>query len=132
MPDPDHPFGAPMGQEDRRALRERWEQAGPEQRARLREEFLRQRADRLEQRRLERREGLRDRNGAGGFGSGYERRRQEENPEPMDRPRFNNPLPRVPQGVPPNLRPAMDPERWSGFGARPGGADDRSPGGRRP
>lgn len=99
---------AQLNPEERRAIRERWELASPEERVRMREEFLQRRMtspDSLERRReaierlrntgAEERQSLRRDNPVGpergealparpgrwnesGFGAGFERRRQEE------------------------------------------------------
>ncbi len=100
---------AQLSPEERRALRERWEQAGPEERLRLRREFQ-ERQERLRQmppegrreamdawrnlppaereRRRQEREirGPRGHEEEGSYGTGFERRRFEEG-------RFENPAP---------------------------------------
>jgi len=83
---------AQFSPEERRAMRERWEQASPEERLRLRREFQ-ERAEHLrpmpplerEREGRGRRDGLEE---AGRFGTGFERRRGER--ERLDRP---EPLP---------------------------------------
>lgn len=87
---PSLPFVAQMSQEDRRVLRERWEQASPEERAYLRREFQERlrpvTPDRYGSREREMREEIRqemrermyERWEGNGFGTGYEHRRHEE------------------------------------------------------
>lgn len=125
---------AQFSPEQRRALRERWEQASPEERARIREEFHQRRlmspdlmerpreiAERLRNMSSEEREALRrqraerpaapDNNSfqggfEGGFGAGFERRRVEDAPASGER---TDVLP----------RPGMRPGGGSGFMPRP-------------
>jgi hypothetical protein len=73
---------AQFSAEERRALRERWEEASPEQRLQMRREFQ-ERQERLRQRSQEGRN-QRESNGQrgdfaseGSFGTGFERRRSE-------------------------------------------------------
>jgi DNA-binding CsgD family transcriptional regulator len=129
---------AQLSPEERRVLRERWEQASPEERARIREEFHQRRMadpERMERRRdamerqrsltPEEREALRQqrkgRNDGrghwaeagesgedGGFGAGYERRRFLD-------------MPAIPAGDrnDPSARPGMRPGGPDGFMPRP-------------
>lgn len=87
--EPAHPAFARLAQlsaEERQAMRERWEQASPEERLRLRREFQ-ERSERLRPLGPPEREarGRRDpADEAGRFGMGFERRRGErlERPDP--------------------------------------------------
>lgn len=106
---------AQFSPEQRRALRERWEQASPEERARIREEFHQLRMadpERMERRReaLERQRGERLNNDGGsfvgGFGAGFERRRIDDAPAEGER-----------ADLPP--KPGMRPGGGSGFMPRP-------------
>lgn len=76
------PFVAQMSQEERRALRERWEYASPEERVQMRRMFqerLRQMPpERFDPRPTELREQMNERWQDNGFGTGYEHRRYEE------------------------------------------------------
>lgn len=114
---------AQLSPEQRRALRERWEQAGPEERARIREEFHQRRQldpERMERRReaLENQRGERSHpNGTGfnggfvggfvdGYGAGFERRRVDDAPASGEHVE-----------LPP--KPGMRPGGGSGFMPRP-------------
>lgn len=64
--------------EERRFMRERWEQASPEERLRMRRDYQ----DRQEQRARGKRDGNAERNGYSmGFGIGFEHRRDEREDE---------------------------------------------------
>ena len=94
------PHVAQLTQEERRALRERWERATPEERAALRRAFM-ERMQRMPPQGfvpggMDMRRGWRDmQNGMGpamdfwrddGYGTGYERRRYEEQNESLPDP----------------------------------------------
>lgn len=67
---------AQFSPEERRAMRERWEQASPEERLRMRRDFQERMRDKRESNR-QRRENV-DQGGYGmGFGIGFEHRREE-------------------------------------------------------
>lgn len=76
------PYLAQMSQEERRLLRERWEQASPEERAQLRRSFQ----ERLRHmpgesyinRGMDMGEQMMDRRRDGGYGTGYEYRRHDD------------------------------------------------------
>jgi hypothetical protein len=80
---------AQFSPEERRALRERWEQAGPEERLRLRREFQ-DRQERLRQMPPDSRRQRSGYNDGGSFGTGFERRHFEDErfapPAPMPNP----------------------------------------------
>jgi hypothetical protein len=74
------PLVAQMSQEERRALRERWEQASPEERVHLRRMFQ-ERLRRMPPEQLDPRgmgERLRESWQEQGYGTGYEQRRYED------------------------------------------------------
>ena len=130
---------AQLSPEERRALRQRWEQAGPEERSRIREEFRRRRdlaapepprreaRERLQEWSPEERRALRrDRPGGapgapqeaeagdrndGQFGAGYERRRYPEAPTPEGRSRFDRGFGPARPDMPPAQRPGRGPNR---------------------
>lgn len=81
---------AQLSPEERRALRQRWQEASPEERAQLRREFQDRQQERSERRR-ERMERWQEQSGNGrdgNFGTGFERRRYENEqgsaPPPQD------------------------------------------------
>jgi hypothetical protein len=96
------PYVAQLSQEERRALRERWERATPEERAQLRRDFeerlRRMPSEQFDPRRMNMRDGWRNmRDGMGpamdfwqddGYGTGYEHRRYQE--EEQSRPDRGN------------------------------------------
>ena len=76
------PFVAQMSQEERRALRERWEFANPEERTQMRRAFQerlrRMPPEQFDPRPTELREQMNEYWQGNGFGTGYEHRRYEE------------------------------------------------------
>ena len=74
------PFVAQMSQEDQRTLRERWEQASPEERASLRRKFqdrmMRMVPEQADPRRMDL--PMREMWGDSAFGTGYENRRYQD------------------------------------------------------